>query len=266
MARRSARASRGEVIKSKASAFLDLQSGVTQSKKWYEWLKEGQFYIYGLVYASARVALNSTMMLQPLYLTKVTKYLPTEDLPTPIPLATVPMFSYIIGMAYSILLQRKLTEKLKNRMWMMALSVVAASVSSIPMAFLNQNSQNAVYPLAALQGIAIALMLNTGTSLISDMIGQDTANSSVVYGFYSLFDKALNGVIVFFFVEAYSDNELALRYIMSVLPTCCSILCFVLAVIGNKFFSDKMAELSEGDGSSVQMSEKGKGTDVAINK
>ena len=98
-------------------------------------------------------------------------------------------------------------------------------------------------------------MLNTGTSLISDMIGQDTENSSVVYGFYSLFDKCANGIIIFLFVSAYSDNEFALRLIMGVLPTVCSILCFVFAWIGNKFFADKMAAISEDGSGASQLSE-----------
>merc|ERR1712161_93530 len=112
-----------------------------------------------------------------------------------------------------------------------------------PMAFLTEATQNVIYPLAALQGIAIAIMLNTGTSMISDMIDQDTANSSVVYGFYSLFEKIANGVIVFFLVSAYSKNEGALRLIMSVLPTICALFCFVFAWLGNLLFSDRVAQM-----------------------
>jgi len=35
-------------------------------------------------------------------------------------------------------------------------------------------------------------MLNTATSLISDVIGSDAENSAFVYGCYSLFDKFAN--------------------------------------------------------------------------
>jgi len=53
-------------------------------------------------------------------------------------------------------------------------------------------------------------MLNTSTSLISDVIGNDSQNAAFVYGVYSLFDKLANGSLLFFMVAAYSDNVKAL--------------------------------------------------------
>jgi hypothetical protein len=32
-----------------------------QIKQWYEWFKEGQFYVYGMVYMLVRIAVNVTM-------------------------------------------------------------------------------------------------------------------------------------------------------------------------------------------------------------
>ena len=40
-------------------------------------------------------------------------------------------------------------------------------------------------------------MLNTATSLISDVIGKDAESSAFVYGAYSFFDKVTNGVLIF---------------------------------------------------------------------
>jgi Na+/melibiose symporter-like transporter len=43
-------------------------------KQWRDWLAEPQFYIFALVYMFARIALNSTATMMPLYLTSVTGF------------------------------------------------------------------------------------------------------------------------------------------------------------------------------------------------
>jgi hypothetical protein len=39
-------------------------------------------------------------------------------------------------------------------------------------------------------------MINTSTSLISDVIGKEAENSAFVYGFYSFMDKIANGFAI----------------------------------------------------------------------
>ena len=50
-------------------------------------------------------------------------------------------------------------------------------------------------------------MLNTATSLISDVIGSDAENSAFVYGVYSLFDKFANGFLLYYIVATYPDDK-----------------------------------------------------------
>ena len=125
----------------------------------------------------------------------------------------------------------------------MLVSIVVIAVTSVPLIFLNgADDQNPdikdtslwVYPLVAIQGVGIAIMLNTATSLISDVIGTDSENSAFVYGCYSLFDKFANGLLLFWLVKAYSEdgNAEALRYIMGVTPVICSILSYFMTYIG----------------------------------
>ena len=87
-------------------------------------------------------------------------------------------------------------------------------------------------------------MTNTATSLISDVIGQDSENSAFVYGCYSLFDKFSNGILLFWIISQYSENSDALKIIMSVVPIFCSITAYILTFLGSKYFSNKMAKLS----------------------
>ena len=87
-------------------------------------------------------------------------------------------------------------------------------------------------------------MLNTATSLISDVIGNDTANSAFVYGCYSLFDKFANGFLLQNMIAYFSDDVTALKYIVSLTPIACSFMTYILTYIGNKYFSSKMAKIT----------------------
>jgi hypothetical protein len=87
-------------------------------------------------------------------------------------------------------------------------------------------------------------MLNTATSLISDVIGSDGANSAFVYGVYSLFDKFANGFLLYFIVANYAQNDTGLRYILGLAPIICSILAYFFTYIGQKFYSHKMAKIT----------------------
>lgn len=77
-------------------------------------------------------------------------------------------------------------------------------------------------------------MLNTATSLISDVIGTDSANSAFVYGVYSLFDKFANGLLLYWIVAEFCVPEKPdeLKFIMSVSPIVTSILAFFMTFIG----------------------------------
>lgn len=149
-----------------------------------------------------------------------------------------------------------MTRCLRNRMYPMLVSIVIIAASSIPLIFIHGHIENdpdtktradtsiLVYPLVAFQGVGIAIMLNTATSLISDVIGSDAENSAFVYGCYSLFDKFANGILLFYLVEGYTNDESALRYIMSIIPLSCAIGSYFFTFIGQKFYSHKMAKIT----------------------
>ncbi len=69
-----------------------------------DWLKEAQFYIFGLVYMFARISLNTTATMMPFYLTSVSLYLPPPDLATAVALAAVPLAAYLSSLLYSVTL------------------------------------------------------------------------------------------------------------------------------------------------------------------
>jgi len=209
-------------------------------------VRDPNFYIHGIVYMLVRIAINVTMTMQPFYLDKVTGFTPTDDTPTPVQLALVPLASYLASLVFSLFFQRKMIQCLRNRFYPMLIAIIIIVATSAPLAFLHEDSwdKNLVYPLSAFQGIGLAIMINTATSLISDVIGNDSENSAFVYGCYSLFDKFANGGMLLAFVAYYSDSEFDLRWIMSIIPPVCAILAFIFTYVGHKYFGHKLAKIT----------------------
>jgi hypothetical protein len=116
----------------------------------------------------------------------------------------------------------------------------SAVVGALPLLWIGTIVKWPVYLCAPLIGVSIALNLNTGTSLISDVIGNDTKSAAFVYGCYSLLDKFANGFLLYFFVAKYSTNPEALRYIVAFTPLATSGCCAAVTYIGIKFYSSKL--------------------------
>ena len=78
-------------------------------------------------------------------------------------------------MVFSLFFYKKMMEKLKNRFIPLFISVIVIFVGSLPFIFLTKddNVRWLVYVLSSIQGVGLAIMLNTATSLISDVIGKD---------------------------------------------------------------------------------------------
>jgi Na+/melibiose symporter-like transporter len=74
----------------------------TGGRNWKAWLKNGSFYVHGMVYMLVRVAVNVTMTVQPFYLEKALLFKGNAVQPTPIGLAAVPLGSYITSLIFSI--------------------------------------------------------------------------------------------------------------------------------------------------------------------
>lgn len=170
----------------------------------------------------------------------------TEDNPTPIAIALTPLVSYITSLLFSVVLYKPMMQRLRNRFYPLFLSIMIISLGSLPYIFLNSdhNTRWLVYVLSSIQGVGLAIMLNTATSLISDVIGKDAESSAFVYGAYSFFDKVANGVIIFIITSNYNEDPTALRWIIGTIPVVCSILAFSLTYLGKILYSERLARLS----------------------
>jgi hypothetical protein len=80
-----------------------------KGKQWSDWIKEGQFYIFGFVYMFARIALNLTATMMPLYLDQVTGFKQNAEGQIPPQIALVPLCSYVFSLIFSVKFQAPLT-------------------------------------------------------------------------------------------------------------------------------------------------------------
>ena len=137
-------------------------------------------------------------------------------------------------------------QRLRNRFYPLFLSIMIITLGSLPYVFLTSDPKIRwlVYLLSSIQGVGLAIMLNTATSLISDVIGKDAESSAFVYGAYSFFDKVANGVIIFVITSNFNEDASALRWIIGLTPIICSIAAFSLTYLGKILYSERLARLS----------------------
>lgn len=127
------------------------------------------------------------------------------------------------------------------------MSVFVTSIGSVPLFFLNTSRWRLlVYPCATFIGIGLALMLNTGTSLISDVLGNDVKSAAFVYGSYSLLDKFANGFLLYWLVANFSKDANALSWIIACIPIICTVGTAVITWIGLRLYSEKLTKISIG--------------------
>lgn len=221
--------------------------------QWSDWLKDGNFYVHGMVYMFVRLAVNVTMSIQPFYLVYVLQFEGEAPKPhlgeargTPIAIALVPLASYTTSMIFSIFFYKSILRCFGNRLYPLFIGVIIIGVGSTPLVFLPASAKYAVYACTPIQGVGLAIMLNTATSLISDVIGDDETSSAFVYGCYSLLDKFSGGLVLTIITSYLLENEFWLRMLTGVLPTVMAILSLFFTWLGQYLYKDKLRQLSMG--------------------
>ena len=84
------------------------------------------------------------------------------------------------------------------------------------------------------------MQLNSSTSLISDVIGDDATSGAFVYGAYSFLDKFANGFLLFAITALYISDAIVLRYIIALTPLICASSLAILTWIGQKLYSSRL--------------------------
>lgn len=199
-----------------------------------------------------RIAVNVIMSVLPFYMMNVLQIPRDDKNPTPIPIALTPLISYLVSLAFQLWLYKPMVAKLKNRFLPMFFAIIITVVGCIPLLFIQPDAYYLIYICCPITQVGLAIMMNTSTSLISDVIGKDADSSAFVYGFYSFMDKIANGVAIERAIKLLEHDVYGLRMLMCFLPIACSVFAFALTYLGKLLYSDKLAKLSIRGGSQMK--------------
>lgn len=144
----------------------------------------------------------------------------------------MPLITYISSLLFTLFAQKAITQRFANRFIPMLISLFVTTLGALPFLFITEKTKWLVLLFAPAIGVGLALMLNTGTSLISDVLGNDVKSAAFVYGSYSLLDKFANGFLLYWLVAAFSSDANALPYIISLVPIFCAMGTTIVTYIG----------------------------------
>lgn len=117
-----------------------------QVKAWYSWFKEGQFYLYGVVYTLVRMAVNVVMTVSSLYLIVVLQF--KEGLPAdsnPVAVALTPLISYSFSLLFQLFVYKRMLKIFPNRFVPMFIAIFVTTAGAVPFFLLGKESRNWVY-------------------------------------------------------------------------------------------------------------------------
>ncbi|CAD8120093.1 unnamed protein product [Paramecium sonneborni] len=192
---------------------------------WKEWFNQMAFYRFGMVYMFFRLYCNVSSTMISFYIASVLKFTDpdSEDVKVPIQVALIPLSLYIMSVLTSASLSK--FYQLLGKKITLTIGTVLCLISSSILIFLNEDNSYIMYVVSPFIGIAQAITLNTGITLISDVIGLKGSSGAFVFGAYSFLDKISSGIALFFCsYGSVLDDENLVRWLTVLVP---SISCFV---------------------------------------
>jgi len=64
-----------------------------------------------------------------------------------------------------------------------------------------------MYPISFITGLSSAIVLNTGITLIGEVVGNKSSGNTFVYGIYCLCDKTATGLVLYFACSPKFDSD-----------------------------------------------------------
>jgi len=82
------------------------------------------------------------------------------------------------------------------------------------------------------QGFGLGNMLNTSSSLISEMIGTDDESSAVVYASFNILESlSVGGVAAIVLGSGMCDEDFPLKILMAWIPIVCAICAYIISYL-----------------------------------
>jgi MFS family permease len=87
-----------------------------------------------------------------------------------------------------------------------------------------------LYGSLFLQGAGLANMMNSSTSLVSEMIGQDDEASAVVFASFNIVESFSVGGVGFIIISmGLTDEARCLKFILALMPIICALLAYAIS-------------------------------------
>ncbi|KAL4509928.1 hypothetical protein ABPG72_010121 [Tetrahymena utriculariae] len=225
-----------------------------QHKSWKQWLKEREFYHYAFVYMGCRLYCNIISTMINFYLVYVLRIATEEEISdsTPTEIALIPLLLFISSVLMSSTLDQ-LYQKIGKRK-VFSIGAILMVVSSTFLTFVDVETGYLMYPIAILIGCTQVMLLNTGITLISDVIGLKGKSGAFVFGAYSFMDKISTGIALFFISESsYFKSESFIRWVTVLVPLISGLFAWLLVMTGS--IKDNLQESQESEDSDSEDSQ-----------
>jgi len=158
-----------------------------KSRSIFKWLRFNRFYLISFMYLCARVCCNIPQVYIPLYLTKTLELDKAS-------IACYPLMILIFSVAGSFL--GRFVDKRLGHKLTFTLGSITVCASCAWFYIQDKAHHQYTYGAAALIGVGSSAQLILSLSLMAELIGDDTANGSFVYGATSFIEKVFCGTLI----------------------------------------------------------------------
>jgi MFS family permease len=185
----------------------------------------------------SRIALMSQTTAITFYLKLVCGYVGETDTETPWQMAFAPAVSFMASLFWSVIIQEGLQDyHCYSKYNLFLYSIICFFFAAIMLYSMVENdplwTPLLLYPALVLQGFALANMLNTSTSLVSEMIGQDDHASAVVFASLNIVESFANGGVVFVIMSySLNDDPGCLKFVIAIIPIMACIGAYIISYL-----------------------------------
>ena len=166
--------------------------------------------------------------------------------------ATVPLLSNVAQPIFIVYFKEKLLKQIlevfggNKKIHPLLIASIFISIGSMPLFFLSKDASTSwiIFPATAIQTLGFSTFKNSAEDLTTKRMEHPTTGPIVV-AIYTLMQKTVNGVIIWFYINMFSKNKTVSKIFMTFLPIGCAILSYKLAWLTYRSMSKKKKSLSE---------------------
>lgn len=200
-------------------------------RTWNIWLRDGRLYKTGVIYLCARLAINVSQSLSPMYLTESLHLDKTS-------IAYFPLIVLMSGAGTCLLLNR-FTRRIGMQLsYMFGSSMIICS--SLWLFSISAHNKEQVFGATWLIGSGGSIILVTSLAKTAELIDTDKISSGFVYSAMSFTDKLSTGVVIYIIQSlkpnatpgrTCEDCEVFLKIVQTCVPGASALVGFISIIV-----------------------------------